>query len=261
MYVKAVSGFFDPKAAMRAIKGVPPRIQFDGRTGTWSYVVGERDPSTGRYIAKHTPLPFGFKMIVDFGTAERGWLSFNPFDDSHVVPMHQPVDPNPPGEGYTLVVRCMVEADRVGRAQMTLPGVIAQNAAFSQFVIYQRSAEACAGKIPVWRVDPSEQTPIRSRNGELHPVPQFVTIGWVVRDADRWGARTVPLPVAQVETDDATASAPLAPPTPPMATPVAPDPVQPLPPANDAVPTPAATPANDDDAFASMTPAEGAPLF
>jgi hypothetical protein len=250
------SAFFDARTAMRVRNGVPPRLQFNGRDGTYSYVVGERDPNSGRYLARHTALQFGFKAIVDMGTAERGWLSYTPYDDSNLVPIHRPVSPEPPGEGYSLVVRFAVYIEGHGMAQWTVGGTIAQNAAFVAFLDYQRSTEAAAGKIPVWHFGPSEQIPVRSRNGELHVVPTITTVGWVVRDLERWGARMVPLPVAQVE-DGSDGSG--GPPAPPLAPPVEPDPVTPLPPANDAAPS-AAAPANDD-AFAGMTPAAGAPAF
>jgi hypothetical protein len=251
-----VSGFFDPRAAMRAIRGVPPRLQFSGRDGTFSYVVGERDQNTGRFIAKHTPLPFGFKAAGDWGTAERGWLSFNPYDDSHLVPIHHPVDPNPPGADYTLVVRIALHIERYGMAQWTVSGTIAQNAVFATFLAYQKAAEAAAGKIPVMLFDPSEQIPVRSRNGELFPVPRISIAGWIVRDPERWGARTVPMPVAQVGNDSDNGGMPLLA---SLVTSVAPTPTQPPPPANDVVPE-TETPANDD-LFAGMTPASHNPPF
>jgi hypothetical protein len=251
----AVSGFFDPRAAMRAMRGIPPRFQFGGRDGGYSFVVGERDHTSGRYIARHTPLAFGVKAIVDLGTAERGWLRFNPFDDSNLVPMHRPVSPEPPDDGFTLVVRLPMHVESYGMAVWTIGGTIAQNAAFEAFLFYQKSVEAAAGKIPVWQFGPSEQVPIRSRNAELHFVPSITTVGWVVRDPAKWRARSVPLPVAQVE-DDSHGATPLIP---PMVAPVTPSPVNPLPPANDAAPVPAPASANDD-MFADMMPVEG-PAF
>jgi hypothetical protein len=241
----ALSGFFDPRGARRALQGVPPRLQFDGRGGSFSHVVGVRDALSGRFIAKHTPVAFGTRVVLDFGSAERGWLSFKPFDDSKLVPMHQPVDvENPPGEDYTLVLRLPCWLEGLGLAQFTCPGVILQNAVFNLFVQYRRAGEASAGKIPVVALRPSQQIPIASRNGELHPAPQFEIVGWVTRDPDRYGARTVPLPTAQVAADDAMPALPGAAP------------------GNDngaAPAAPASLPANDD-AFADMVPVAGTNL-
>jgi len=246
-----VSGFFDPRAAIHAMKGVPPRVQYSGRDGTYSYVVGERDPHTGRYVPKHTPLPFGFRAIVDMGTAQRGFMSYKPFDDSHLVPMHQPVDPNPPGPDYARVIRFNLHLETHGPAQLTLSGIIAQNSVFALFAGYQHATEAAAGKIPVWMFHQSEQITLRNRSGEIHWAPRISTCGWVARDVDRWGARTVPVPVAQVGNDNGG-----IPPLLPLVDPVAPTPTRPLPPANDAAP-----PANDDDPFAGMLPSRDAPPF
>jgi hypothetical protein len=245
----ATSGFFDPRGARRA-QGVPPRIQYHDADGSYTHVVSVRDPSTGKYSAKHTPIAFGTKGALDFGATERGWLSFRPFDDSHLVPLHMPVASESPGDTYSRVVRIPVFLEGLGLLQWTLGGVIAQNSLFPLFYLFCRSAEAAEGKIPVAIFLPSRRVPIASRNGELHSAPELEIVGWIVRDQGRYGPRRVPAPVAALEGESGEpALPPLAstmPPAPAAAAPV---------PANDTEPLVR----TNDDVFASSTPGSKEP--
>jgi hypothetical protein len=255
--MNSVSGFFDPRGLRRAM-GVPPRFQFHGADGSYSYAVGERDAITGKFIARHTPIPFGTKLVIDFGHAQRGWLSYKPYDDSHLVWLHEPVDISAsPGESYTLVVRVQVYLPPHGLCQWTLGGTISQNQLLNVFAAFQHAAEAAAGKIPVAVLHPSRQIPIASRNNELHMSPELELLGWVVRGVDRYGPRPVPPPIARLDGDGGGGGGGL-PPRLPLASPPSPAPTT-------TPPTPAPTPANEppanDDTFAGMTPAKERPPF
>jgi hypothetical protein len=245
----ARSGFFDPNAARRSLHGVPPRLQFHDADGGYTYVVGVRDPDTGKFVARHSPLLLPFKGAMDLGSVERGWLKLRPsYDDRHLVPLHQPVDTeNPPGPDYFLALRVKVLLHPQGLAQLTAGGTIVQNSLFNVFVAYQRSSEAAAGLIPVVEFRPSRQVAVASRNGELHSAPVLVIVGWIKRDPAIFGERTVPKPVGRIEGEDGGPAAP------PLAPPVAAN-------ANDATAPASPEPANDP--FADMaTHATSDPVF
>src|SRR4051812_9339531 len=103
----AVSAFFDTRNNLA--RPPPPRLQYDGRTGGYSYVVGVRDPNLGgRFVAAHTAIPFGSKVVLDFGGIEGGWLSWTPFNDSRLRPLPYAELEAPafvgtsPGQGHSL---------------------------------------------------------------------------------------------------------------------------------------------------------------
>jgi hypothetical protein len=204
----ALSGFFDRNAAKRSLDAVPPRLQFHGADGSYSRVIGVRDPLTHRYVDQHTPVAFGEKAAIDFPTGKRGWMSFRPYDDSHLVGLHEPIGPKPAEGDYVLVVRVrlLMQHSAVEITEWRVSGVIAQNSMFALFVAYTRAGEAAAGKIPVVALRPSRSITIASRNGELHHAPTLEIVGWVDRDA-RFGPPTVPLPIVRVGGGGAEAGA------------------------------------------------------
>jgi hypothetical protein len=177
------------------MNGIPPRLQYHDADGSYTYVIGERDPDTGQFIAQHTPVPLGTKLVLDYGGAERGWLRFRPFDDANLVPLHHAVPP-PPDEGYTAVVRLPVLLQQLGLAQWTLGGTIVQNAVHALHCAFEHAREAAAGQLTVYVLRPSRQIPIASRNNEMHTSPVLEAIGWVERSDDTFGPRTVPPPLA-----------------------------------------------------------------
>jgi hypothetical protein len=186
-------------------------------TGHYSYVRREPDEN-GNFVAQSTTIPFGHLLVLDFGGAERGWLQFRPFDDTHLVPLHADVPPQPEGD-YVLVVRVQVLLQQFGLAQWTLGGVIAQNAIFSVYRVFQHAREAAEGKLPVCRLRPSRQIPIASRNGEMHNAPVVEIVDWTARDERTFGPRTVPPPLPLLS---AAAAAPLLPVQPAAAAPSTP---------------------------------------
>ena len=196
----ATSAFFDPRGS-QAGRPPPPRFQFDGRSGNYSYVIGVRDPSIGRFVPQHTAVPFGSKVILDFGSIEGGWLNWQPFDDSKLVPLPYDVPEAiravgaSPGHGFSLVARLSVLLQQHGLAQMTCGGVILQNAVKRLRTIYHHAAEASQNMLPVVELRPSRQIALASRNGELHAAPELEIVAWVPRDDNVFGPRIVPPPV------------------------------------------------------------------
>ena len=196
----AISAFFDPRGSL-AGRPPPPRFQFDGRSGSYSYVTGVRDPSIGRFVPQHTAVPFGSKVILDFGSIEGGWLNWQPFDNSKLVPLPYDVPEAiravgaSPGHGFSLVARLSVLLQQHGLAQMTCGGVILQNAVKRLRTIYHHAAEASQNMLPVVELRPSRQIALASRNGELHAAPELEIVAWVPRDDNVFGPRIVPPPV------------------------------------------------------------------
>ena len=239
--------FFDLRGTTY-LTGVPPRLQYHGLTGAYSYVVSTR-AEDGKFVAKHTSVPYGSMAVLDFGAAERGWLLYKPYDDSHLAALHLPVQEQPEG-GYVFVARVPVFLQQFGLAQWTISGSIAQGAIFNIYRQFQYAREAAAGKLQACRLRPSRQTPIASRNGELHPVPVLEIVGWVERDEGKFGPRSVPAPLPILPA--AAAAAPLPapettaePPQPAIASPTVPAA------ANDDGSSDVAA---NDDIFAAMTP-------
>jgi hypothetical protein len=202
-------------------------------------------------------------LILDFGGAERGWLQFRPYDDSHLAPMHHPVPAQPAGD-YVSVARIPVFLQTFGLSQWTLGGIIAQERVFGVYRVFQSAREATEGKLPVCRVQPSQQIAIASRNGELHPAPVLEIVGWVERDEGKFGPRSVPAPLPILPM--AAAAAPLPapettaePPQPAIASPTVSAAVN-----DDASPAVAANDdagAANDDLFAGMIPIAQRPPF
>jgi hypothetical protein len=249
-----LSGFFDPRGA-RATQGIPPRLQYHDATGSYTFVIGERDAATGKYVAKHTPVPLGAKVVLDFGTIERGWLCFRPFDDQHLVPFPQPVPAQPEGE-YTRAIRLPVLIEGFGLAQWTAAGIIGQNALFSVYVTFERTVEATLGKIPIVALRPSRQIAIVSRSGEVHTAPTLEIIGWTTRRVDLFGPRTVPEPAPIIGQDapavriEHTGDIPAA----PAAATAVNDNVAGMPPVMGTAATPMPAANDNDDVFTTMTP-------
>jgi hypothetical protein len=194
-----LSGFFDPRGA-RGTQGVPPRLQYLDATASYSFVIGDRDLASGKYIPRHATVPLGTKVALDFGAIEWGWLQFRPFDDQFLVPLCHPIPPQPEGD-YTRAVRLPALLEKYGLAQWTAAGIITQNALFSVHVIFQRSAEAAQGQIPIVALRPSRQISIASRNGEVHTSPVLELVGWADRKDEVFGPRLVPPPIAVIAQD------------------------------------------------------------
>jgi hypothetical protein len=168
-----------------------------------------------------------------------------------MVPLHHAVPAQPEGD-FTRVVRVPVLVQGYSLAQWTLGGVIAQNAIYTIFTLFQHSAEAIAGKIPVCRLRPSRQIAVASRNGETHLAPVLEIVGWVERDEGRFGPRSVPaplpiLPAAAVAEPLPAPETTAEPPQPVIASPTVPAA------ANDDDDGSSDVAANDD-IFAAMTP-------
>jgi hypothetical protein len=195
--------------------------------------------------------------VLDFGGAERGFMLYKPYDDSHLAALHLPVQAQP-GSDYVFVARVPVFLQQFGLAQWTIGGSIAQNTVIDIYRQFQYAREAAEGKLQVCRLRPSRQIAIASRNGELHYAPVLEIIGWVEREEGKFGPRIVPPPLPILPA--AAAAAPLpapetaaAPPQPAIASPTGPAAAN-----DDAGSTVAA---NDDDLFASMTPLVKRPPF
>src|SRR6516162_1756066 len=84
--------FFDLRG--RTLSGVPPRLQHNGIAGRYTYVTSTR-AEDGKFLANHQTVPFGSMAVLDFGGAERGWLRYKQYDDSHLAALHLPVQAQP----------------------------------------------------------------------------------------------------------------------------------------------------------------------
>ena len=151
-----------------------------------------------------------------------------------------------------MVVRLPVLLQQFGLAMWTLGGTIAQNAAFVLYTVFQNAAEATAGKIPVYQLRPSRQIQIASRNNEIHTAPVLEHTGWLDRDEDQFGPRTVPPPLPLV---GSAAPATMLPPA-NSNEPNEPAPSLAIPPWEEPPPT---SPVNDNDPFQGMIPLPESP--
>jgi hypothetical protein len=238
--------------AGRSGADIPPRFQYSGRDGSYKFVVSTRD-SSGQFTPNVTPIPFGAKLISDFGRFDGGRMSFSPFDDSHLVPLpYSAADAEAaagdrPGPDYVMVARLPVLLQHHGLAQWTIGGVIAQNEVARVRLLYENSAEAARGELPVIVLLPSKQVEIRARNNERHIAPQLDIIGWVPRSDDTFGPRIVPPPVPILPAGAAAPQLVANDDTPPWNEPAASAPATPEQAANDAARI-------ADDVFSEMTP-------
>jgi hypothetical protein len=257
--MSSVSSWFNPRGA----RNIPPRFQYSDPTGAYTRVVGVRDPNSGQYVSRSTPVPIGTPVALDFGAVEHGPLRYNSFDDSYLVPGNQP-PPALPDSTYVLAVRLPVLLPPADLAQWTVGGKIAQTALHTLHLAFQQASEAAQGKLPVYRLRTSRQITIASRNNEVHTSPVLELIGWIVRDEQRFGPRTVPPPLPLISGQPGMAALPETPAntdTPPWEEPASAS-ASPPPSASPASPAPANTnnppgpAANDDDPFSQMEPVD-----
>jgi hypothetical protein len=114
---------------------------------------------------------------------------------------------------HIAATRAPVLLQEHGLALWLMTGTIVQNAVYALFQTFWHSPQAVDGLLPVYVLRPSRQIPIASRNNELHHVPVLELIGWVVRDVEKFGLRTVRAPVPLLAP---TAVKPLLPESAPM---------------------------------------------
>jgi hypothetical protein len=187
---------------------------------------------------------------LDFGTHEAGPLSYTPkYDDSYLRPYDLDYIRHVmmPGPDYKLVGRIGVLVQNFGWAQWLLGGAIVQNAIGALYQVFLQGQEAFEGQIPVYRLRPSEQIPVASRQGELFAKPVLELWAHMPRDEVIWGPRTVPVPTRSLPP---ATSATLVPQTPPPSAGPAGNTETPQIPANTNEPAVSVAP----DPFADMVP-------
>jgi hypothetical protein len=213
------------------------RINVDARTGFWT--ITKRIQKDGMWTNDTTP-PFQTPtMLMDFGSLEVGHIKIGSPPAFMLVPMGQPIPPQPqemqegrPGEkprkafqpGFRIKVmsqKTFGDGDAYYFSANSKTVVGAVEALWLQFCA---SPEAAAGKVPVVNVTGSAKLKKDTPQGaSTFFAPIFAIAQWVDRPAVL-GDRTVPPPAARAA-QPAAAPAPSAPPAnhvpPPAAAPQA----------------------------------------
>jgi hypothetical protein len=186
------------------------RINVDARTGFWT--ITRRIQRDGMWT-NDTSQPFQTPtMLMDFGSLEVGYMKISSPPAFMLVPMGQPIPPQPqemqegrPGEkprrafqpGFRIKVMSQKtfgdgEAYYFSANSKTVMGPV--DALWTQFCA---SPEAAAGKVPVVNVTGAEKVQIKTPQGNsTFYAPIFAIAQWVDRPASL-GDRTVPPPAAR----------------------------------------------------------------
>lgn len=214
------------------------RINVDARTGFWT--ITKRIQKDGMWT-NDTSQPFQAPtLLMDFGSLEVGYMKISSPPAFMLVPMGQPIPPQPmemtearPGEkprrafqpGFRIKVmsqKTFGDGDAYYFSANSKTVMQPVNALWEQF---RASPEAASGKVPVVNVTGAEKVQIKTPQGtSTFYAPIFSIAQWVDRPA-ALGERTVPPPAASAAVaapaPQATAPANHVPPPQPVAAPQA----------------------------------------
>jgi hypothetical protein len=213
------------------------RINVDARTGFWT--VTKRIQKDGMWTNDTTPPFQSPTMLMDFGSLEVGYMKISSPPAFMLVPMGQPIPPQPqemqegrPGEkprkafqpGFRIKVMSQKTFGDGDAYYFSANSKTVMGPVDALWALFCASPEAATGKVPVVNVTGSERIQIKTPQGtSTFFAPLFAIAQWVDRPAVL-GDRTVPPPAARAA-QPAAAPAPSAPPAnhvpPPAAVPQA----------------------------------------
>lgn len=215
------------------------RINVDARTGMWT--ITRRVQDKDGMWTNDTSRPFSNPtMLMDFGALEVGYMKISSPPAFMLVPMGQPIPPQPlemvegrPGEkprrafqpGFRLKVMSQKTFGDGAAYYFSANSKTVMQTVNALWERFCASPEAAAGKVPVVNVTDPEKVQIKTPQGSsTFYAPVFSIAQWVDRPA-ALGERTVPPPAARAAAaalaPQATAPANHVPPPQPVAAPQA----------------------------------------
>ena len=186
------------------------RINVDARSGFWT--ITKRIQKDGRW-ENDTTAPFlNPTMLMDFGSLEVGFMKISSPPAFMLVPMGQPIPPQPqemqegrPGEkprkafqpGFRIKVMSQKTFGDGAAYYFSANSKTVMGPVDALWALFCASPEAAAGKVPVVNVTGSEKIQIKTPQGNsTFYAPIFAIAQWVDRPAVL-GDRTVPPPAAR----------------------------------------------------------------
>jgi hypothetical protein len=186
------------------------RINVDARTGFWT--ITKRIQKDGMWTNDTTPPFQNPTMLMDFGSLEVGYMKISSPPAFMLVPMGQPIPPQPqemqevrPGEkprkafqpGFRIKVMSQKTFGDGAAYYFSANSKTVMGPVDALWALFCASPEAAAGKVPVVNVTGSEKIQIKTPQGNsTFYAPIFAIAQWVDRPAVL-GDRTVPPPAAR----------------------------------------------------------------
>lgn len=198
------------------------RINCDARTGFWT--ITRRVQTDGMWSNDTTPPFQNPTFLMDFGSLEVGYMKISSPPAFLLVPMGQPIPPQPqemtearPGEkprrafspGFRLKVMSQKTFGDSEPYYFSANSKTVMGPVDALWNLFCASPEAWDGKVPVVAVTGSEKVTVKTPQGSnTFYAPIFNISAWVDRPASL-GERTVPAPAPRAAS--ATQAAPPAP--------------------------------------------------
>lgn len=209
------------------------RINCDARTGFWTITRRVQGPD-GMWTNDTTPPFQNPTFLIDFGTLEVGYMKITSPPAFLLVPMGQPIPPQPtemsegrngekPRRAFQPGFRVKVMSQKTfgDAAAYYLSGnsktLMGQVEALWQ--TFSAAPEAATGMVPIVNVTGSEKVMVKTPQGSnTFYAPSFQIVSWADRPA-ALGERTVPPPAPRAGATSAPAPAAHVPPPAPVEAP------------------------------------------
>lgn len=186
-----------------------PLVKYDARSGRMSLsdrVQGANGwESVDTDITREQPI-----FCMDFGSIEVGWIAFGKPPTFAVAPLGQPMPKRPEGPDFKQGFRVKVAGKSMkGVREWSTTANAVKGAVEEIHTAFEAAPEAAEGKLPL--VQFSDTKPIKTPTpggSTTNYAPVLQIVGWVDRNADMLGPRTVPAPGKKAAPVSASAATP-----------------------------------------------------
>lgn len=172
-----------------------PLCKYDARSGRMMIVDRVQGPngweSQETDITRQQPT-----FCVDFGSIETGWIAFGKPPSFVLAPLGQGMPKRPEGADFKQGFRCKIAGKALGGVREFASVSKAVISAIDRLhSLFEAAPEAAEGKLPLVRFSDTEPVKTQTPQGTTtNYAPVFEIVGWVDRNADILGPRTVPAP-------------------------------------------------------------------
>ena len=175
-----------------------PLVKYDARSGRMS--LSDRVQGVNGWESVDTDITRDQPTFaIDFGSIEVGWIAFGKPPVFAVAPLGQPMPKRPEGPDFKQGFRVKVAGKALkGVREWSTTANAVKGALEEVHTAFEAAPEAAEGKLPL--VQFADTTPIKTQTPQgttTNYAPVLKIVGWVERNGDMLGPRTVPPPAAR----------------------------------------------------------------
>jgi hypothetical protein len=173
----------------------PVRLEFSAKTGIWSVVHVQPNPSGG-YSRDVTELQVGHNAVVGVHAVFHGYTVFAPSFDQRLrpwAPDQAPLEPPREWASPSEAIKLPLLVDKYGPLWILVTSVIAMNAVMQMLEGWSVEPEYQQGQLPIVAISKGRPVKIKDRPGETFYAPVLTRQGWCPLEQAQLGKRVTPI--------------------------------------------------------------------